>query len=181
MTILPGKYLGSELENLAGNCTYVENDGIYSSHVGLAVQQERTIAVKPAKAAHILRPGNIVLGRVAEIIEPIALVRVAEVHYGVERFVPNAFYCVLHVSRVRPGYAKFIRDEVHVGDVIKARVDSIDREEVYLSTKEQGLGVVKAYCERCRAPLVLKGEMLECNRCGSKERRRLAPEYRRLK
>lgn len=175
---LPGRNVGNELENMPGPYTFAENEEIYATHVGSVEVNDRAVSVKPIKAVHLLKPGSVVYGQIAEVIEPIALVRIEETNEGKKRFIGNNFYCVLHVSRVKPGYSRNIRDEVRIGDIIKARIASIEREEIYLSTKEPGFGVVKAFCSRCRKALELRSGSLSCTRCGSKEYRRIADKYR---
>ncbi len=175
----PGEFLGTEEEYAPGSGSYQEGGSINASLFGeLSVDRERRLNVSavcsvPAR----LKVGMVVYGRVEEIFEPVALVRVDPITMGNERQVLEQFYCVLHVSRVKMGYARSIRDEVKIGDVIKAVVDEISKGETYLSTKRGGMGVVQAYCSRCRAPLKLDDQVLVCDCCDNKERRKLGSPY----
>lgn len=175
----PGEFLGTEEEYVSGGGSFQEGSDIYSALFGdLSVDRERRMNINsPASIPVRLKPGMVVYGRIEEIFEPIALVRIAPIDTGKERQVQDQFYCVLHVSRVKMGYARNIKDEVRIGDVIKAVVDEISRDEVYLSTKRGGMGVIKAFCSRCRSPLRLEGQALECDCCGNKEKRKLGSPY----
>lgn len=180
MLALPGKTLGTEEEYLAGNDTFAEGVNIIAVNVGESVvDADRRISVKAFKKPVMLGKGAIVYGRVEEIFEPIALVRVEGVGEGA-RQVCNQYYCVLHVSKISGGFAKSVRDEVRIGDIIKAVVDEIKNEEICISTKAPALGVVKAFCSNCRHPLEKKGNSLECSNCGSRENRKLASSYRSI-
>ena len=184
--VLPGEFLGTEEEYIAGPGTRVENGRIYSIHCGsVEVTRDKQVVVHPkVQAPGVLREGMTVYGRVEEIFEPIALVRVEPTEAEEVRQSPSESYCVLHAMRIAPRYVENVRDEVRIGDVIKAIVEKLERGEVLLSTKAPGLGVVKAFCSRCRAPLPLRKaepSVLKCERCGSTERRRVSDEYSYVK
>jgi len=179
--VLPGDFLGTEEEFAAGAGTYVDKmGGIYAAVAGRAsISKEKVASVKAAVIVpKPLSRGDVVLARVEEIYEPVALLQVAPVEAGGIRQSPTDGYSVIHASRIKPAYVDMVHDEMHIGDIVKAVVEEIRADgEIALSTKAPGLGVVKAYCSRCRAPLALKGPKLECPRCGSVERRHLAREY----
>ncbi len=179
---VPGSVLGTEEEFVAGSGTKVGPDGsIYSVVCGDAeVSKDKAISVKPAlQIPKALKQGAVVYGRVEEIFEPVALIQIAPISERAERQVPPEGYAVLHAKESGEGYVENVRDQVHIGDIIKAVVIGIRRDgEISLTLKSRGLGVVKAYCSRCRAPLALvAGGALKCGRCGSTERRNLAPEF----
>ncbi|MBI5158778.1 exosome complex RNA-binding protein Csl4 [Candidatus Micrarchaeota archaeon] len=179
MVVLPGNSLGTEEEFLAGTDTFVEGVDILATHAGeTSIDADHRVSIKAVKKPAMLTPGMVVFGRVDEIFEPIALLRVVGIEQNGVRPVNNQFYCVLHVSRIKSGYAKNVRDEIKIGDIVKAVVDEIKNEEAHLSTKAPEFGVIKAFCSNCRHPLEKKERMLECPDCGSKENRKLAPGYR---
>ncbi len=180
MIALPGKTLGTEEEYMAGKDTFVEGVDIIASNSGeVVVDADRRVSINAFKKPVLLSKGMVVYGRVEEIFEPIALVRV-EGAEGNIRSVYNQHYCVLHVSRIAGGYAENVRDELRIGDIIKAVVDEIKNDEVHLSTKAPGFGVIKAFCSNCRHELEMKEGKLECANCGSKENRKLGSPYRSL-
>lgn len=175
----PGEFLGTEEEYLPGRGSYQDGSSIHASLYGEPqVDRERHLGVKPgAVVPSLVKAGMVVYGRIEEIFEPIALVKVDPIQAGGERQVIDQFYCVLHVSRVKMGYARNIRDEVKIGDIIKAVVDEITNGEIYLSTKRGGMGVIKAYCSTCREPMALDGQELVCGNCDSREKRKLGSPY----
>ncbi|MFH1285084.1 MAG: exosome complex RNA-binding protein Csl4 [Candidatus Micrarchaeota archaeon] len=182
MNTTPGMLLGTEEEYVPGRGTFVENSKIYAAQAGdVQIDPTRRITVTPVQGApNAVDRGAVLFGRIEEIFEPVALVKVEPMETQGVRQAPNwNFYCVLHVSRIKNGYVDSVREEVKVGDVIKARVEEIERSEVYLSTKDSDLGVIMAFCSKCRAPLdFLGGRNLECKKCGSKESRKVGYPYR---
>lgn len=179
--VLPGDFLGTEEEFAAGSGTRVEEGRIYAAFFGtMEVARDKVVSVKPrVQAPRPISPGAIVYGRVEEIFEPVALIQLQAVEWKEARQVPPEGYSVLHASRVKMGYVENVHDEVRIGDIVKCSVEGIRRDgEISLSMKGPGLGVVKAYCSRCRGPLALiSGGALKCGRCGSVERRKLSGEY----
>ncbi|MFH1447330.1 MAG: exosome complex RNA-binding protein Csl4 [Candidatus Micrarchaeota archaeon] len=178
----PGESLGTEEEYVSGYGTFEENSAIYASLSGeLKVDLERKMSIRGAMASPMrIKPGMVVYGRVEEIFDPIALVRIHPITTGMERQVRDQFYCVLHVSRVKMGYVRNIREELRIGDIIKAVVDEIKNMDIHLSTKRGGMGVIKAYCTKCRFPLKQEGQELVCKNCGEKEQRKLGSPYRNI-
>jgi exosome complex component CSL4 len=81
----------------------------------------------------------------------------------------------IHVSNVRDSYVKWLADEFRPSDLIRARV--IDAERMRLTTSEDSLGVVKAYCSKCKGELVLEGKKLKCPVCNMTETRKISTEY----
>ncbi len=178
----PGEVLGTEEEYVSGYGSYQEGSDIFASLYGeLSIDKERRMNINAMGTVPVgIKPGMVIYGRIEEIFEPIALVKAEPMEIGRERQVIEQFYCVLHVSRVKMGYSRNIRDEVRIGDIIKAVVDDISNGEVNLSTKRGGMGVIKAFCARCREPLRLDGQLLVCDCCENKERRKLGSPYGRI-
>jgi exosome complex component CSL4 len=81
----------------------------------------------------------------------------------------------IHVSNVRDSYVKRLSDEFRPSDLVRARVIEVDR--MRLTTSEDSLGVVKAYCSNCRGELVLEGKKLKCPVCNMTETRKISTEY----
>ncbi len=178
----PGEFLGTEEEYVSGRGTYEEENNISAALYGeLQVDSERKMAIKTRTSVpERIKLGMVLYGRIEEIFDPIALVRIEPISTGNERQVIDQFYCVLHVSRIKMGYARNIKEEVRIGDIIKAVVDEIKNGEIYLSTKRGGMGIIKAFCSKCRTPLEKEDEMLACGNCGNKEKRKLGSPYRNI-
>jgi exosome complex component CSL4 len=180
--VLPGALLGTEEEFVAGDGTFVDREGgIRAALYGKPdITGNKTVSVIPAvRPPHRIRGGEIVLARVEEIYEPVALLQVSPMAGADGRQSPTQGYSVVHASRIKNGYVEMVHDELRIGDVVRASVEEIRTDgELALSLKGPGLGVIKAYCSRCRNPLSLKAAgRLECARCGSVERRQLSRDY----
>ncbi len=175
----PGKLLGTEEEFASGEGVYSEEGRLHSLCTGDAsIDKQKMVSVKPSNAVpKMVAPGMVVYGRVEDIFEPIALVKIIPVEQGGVRQTQGDYFSVLHVSNIKRDYVESVRSEVRVGDIIKAIVSEIRRGEVYLDLRSPEFGVVKAYCSRCRNPLYLKDRALVCPSCGSRESRKLSKEY----
>ncbi len=177
MATVPGKLLGTEEEFLAGANTVQEGSDIYASVIGSADFREKIAKVRQAVLVPTaLKPGDIVIGRIEEIFEPVALISVGllkdEKNGTRQLALPG--YAVLHASRVKNGYVKNIHDEVKIGDILRARVEELKKDDVALTIKDDDLGVIKAFCTQCRSPMERKGELFYCGACDLSERRKQA-------
>jgi exosome complex component CSL4 len=175
----PGKLLGTEEEFSAGSCVYIEEGKLHALCTGdTSTDKQKIVSVKPSNAVpKMVAPGMVVYGRVEDIFEPIALVKINPVEKGGVRQTQGDYFSVLHISNIKGDYVNSVRSEVRVGDIIKAIVSEIRRGEVYLDMRSQDCGVVKAYCSKCRSPLYLKDRILVCHSCGNREGRKLSREY----
>lgn len=178
--VVPGSHVGTEEEFIAGSGTFVEDAGIYSTLLGELGEEQKTLSVRSKVMLHPIHAGVEVLGRVENIVEPIALVSIIPLAADNARYTEVPDYCVLHASRVKEGFVKNIRGEFRIGDIIRAKVIDLRNSEVSLSTEGQEHGVVKAYCSKCRNPLVQMGAQLSCTECGAVESRKLSRNYRKL-
>jgi exosome complex RNA-binding protein Csl4 len=80
---------------------------------------------------------------------------------------------VLPVTAIREGYVDKVRDEVKVGDIIRARIEKIEKTGIDISMRPHGCGVICVFCPRCRLRMALKESIFICSSCGWKERRKL--------
>jgi len=76
---------------------------------------------------------------------------------------------------VRDSYVKNLSQEFSMSDIVKAKV--INTQNMRLTTSEKSLGVMKAYCSRCRSELQMDGKRLKCPSCGRTEKRKLSSDY----
>jgi len=180
MNVSPGEFLGIEEEFAAGKGVFISNGSLYALVAGTKViSPDKTLSVAPTSPTpHQIAKGEVVFAKVAEIFEPVALLQILPVESKSSKQNPVPGYSVIHASRIRPGYVELVHDEMRIGDIVKASVEDIRLDgEISLSTKSAGLGVIEAFCSRCRNPLALRGQKLECDRCGNVERRYLSSEY----
>jgi exosome complex component CSL4 len=176
--VLPGKLVGTTEEFKSGDGTTISAGDIYSTATGNVIidRKARVVSVRPRTLTpNILKVGDIVYGKITDVRESGAMVEVAGIEGKEEREIVNVRSGDVHVSNVRDSYVKRLSDEFRPFDIIKARV--IDAERMRLTTAEDSLGVVKAYCSNCRGELVLEGKKLKCPVCNMTETRKISTEY----
>lgn len=175
---VPGTFLGTVEEYIDSVGTFVENDNIYSALGGRVEDKDRTLSVEQGARLTPMQVGAIVYGLVVKVVEPIALIRITPIETQKTRYTEVPDNCVLHASKVKQGYVKYIHDELKIGDIVKARVLEVRETEIVLTTADPALGVVKAFCSSCRLPLKREGINLSCPNCGKKEHRKTSDAYR---
>ncbi|AAM04160.1 TPA: exosome complex RNA-binding protein Csl4 [Methanosarcina acetivorans] len=176
--VLPGELVGTTEEFKSGAGTTVIGGDIYSTATGnvLIDRKSRVVSVKPnTLTPNILKVGDIVYGKITDVRESGAMVEVAGIEGKENREIVNTRPGDIHVSNVRDSYVKRLSDEFRPSDIVKARVIDVDR--MRLTTSEDSLGVVKAYCSNCRGELVLEGKKLKCPVCNMTETRKISTEY----
>lgn len=95
---------------------------------------------------------------------------------GKKRSISGDTNGTLKVSEISKSYVKEPATEFSAGDIIRARVTQV-KPSIQLETKDNNYGTIKSFCSKCRYPLLKKENMLECDNCGNKERRRTAMDY----
>ena len=176
--VLPGELIGTIEEFKPGEGTTVSVGDIYSSATGNIVidRRARIVSVRPSTVTpNILKVGDVIYGKIIDVRESGAMVEIAGIEGKEDREIVNVRTGDIHVSNVRDSYVKRLSDEFRPSDIIRARV--IDAEKMRLTTAEDSLGVVKAYCSNCRGELVLEGKKLKCPVCNMTETRKISTEY----
>ena len=175
--VLIGDYLGTIEEYVPGRGTYSEEGKIYASNIGeVFLDREKHIANVRCKYPAEIENGQIVFGEVTNIRKSNVTVIVKKI----KGFDSNLdIRTEIHVSNISNGYIEKPERVFGIGDIVKARVVKINGRLIDISTKGN-LGVVKAFCKRCRHPLVRPKEdknKLICNYCGNRETRKTASDY----
>jgi exosome complex component CSL4 len=179
--VLPGELVGTIEEFKPGSGTVISCGDIYSTATGNVIidRKARIISVKPnTLTPNFLKVGDIVYGEILDVRESGATVEIAGIEGKENREIVNSRLGDIHVSNVRESYVKRLADEFRPSDIIRARVIDVDR--MRLTTAEDSLGVVKAYCSNCRGDrgeLVLEGKKLKCPVCNMVETRKISTEY----
>ncbi len=176
--VLPGELVGTTEEFKSGEGTTVSAGDIYSTATGNVFidRKARIITVRPnTLTPNILKVGDIVYGKITDVRDSGAMVEVAGIEGKEDREIVNVRLGDIHVSNVWDSYVKRLSDEFRPFDVVRARVVDVDR--MRLTTAEDSLGVVKAYCSKCRGELVLEGKKLKCPVCNMTETRKISTEY----
>ena len=175
--VLPGDVIGSSEEYVPGDCTYVKGGLIYASTAGLVKFDpiSKTTSVIPkTNAPPKLCSSDIVLGEVVDLKDSLVIVSLA-FKKGFENRPLSDEEATIHISNVKGSYVRDIRQMFSLRDIIRAKI--IDEKQKRLSTSEEELGVMKAYCNRCMAGLGLKDGRLTCPICGNTETRKLSSRY----
>ncbi|AKB73653.1 exosome complex RNA-binding protein Csl4 [Methanosarcina lacustris Z-7289] len=176
--VLPGALVGTTEEFKPGTGTAIIAGDIYSTATGNVFidRKARVVQVKPnTLTPNLLKVGNIIYGRITDVRESGAMVEVAAIEGKENREIVGSRPGDIHVSNVKDAYVKRLLDEFRPSDLIRARVIEVDR--MRLTTAEDSLGVVKAYCSICRGELVLEGKKLKCPVCNMTETRKISTEY----
>lgn len=177
--VVPGDFIGTEEEYLPGEGTFADREQVFATVTGQSGEADRKLAVLRERPLRALAVGTTVIGRVENIVEPIALVSIQAGVDGKSRFAENPDYAVLHASMIRRGYVKNVRDEFKVGDIIRAKIADLRNGEFRLTTDSDELGAIKAYCAKCRHPMKQESGVLKCEECEWKDNRKIASDYRK--
>jgi len=177
--VIPGEMLAIAEEFTACENAFQEGEKIYASTIGVAEYDKKSheVRVQGRKNVKPFAPGCRVIGQVLAVRKSRVLVKLFEAMEGPEPRVLTQSYATLFISNVDNRFVEDLTQEFKIGDIIAAEIDSIKPYGLYLRTDKPSLGVIRAYCSKCRAPLYLKDNKLFCKRCGSIEKRKLSVEY----
>ena len=176
--MLPGDFIGTTEEFRAGAQTYEKTGGVYAAIAGTTRVNtvRRSVSVIPCtNTPPVLRKGDIVIGQIVGLRDSLAMVTIAGAKGVVDREIPDVGSAVVHVSNVKRGYVKEIAHEFGIFDILKAKI--VDLNNMRLDTSDPDMGVMKALCSNCRAPMVRHDSKLKCPECGRTETRKLATGY----
>ena len=175
--VLPGERLGVIEEFIPDAGTYSKDGVIYSKVVGCALMDmlNRKVSVYPLVAeASVPKVGTTVVGQVGNAQSDNVLVRIFKVG---DKKISGVFGGILHVSDVEDRYVESINDACRPGDIVRGKVISEKNQIYHLSTVENDLGVLYAFCSRCGTLLEQKRREMTCPKCGNVEQRKTAPDY----
>ncbi|MGB9635172.1 MAG: exosome complex RNA-binding protein Csl4 [Candidatus Micrarchaeia archaeon] len=177
----PGDDLGSEIEYGAGSATYVENEVVRSKVFGkkLVDNKQRIIDVKPVFAMpEEPKVGMEFYGFVEEVTDTAAAITLDYDRSTGRRNLPDTYAMMRIEDAKSPGiFVKSMKEIVRAGDIVKVKVSKIKGTAIDVSIKGADLGVIKAFCTKCRIPLKLKDNKLVCLKCGRTEKRSLGKPY----
>jgi len=175
--VLPGERLGVIEEFIPDSGTYVKDSVIYSKIVGRALIDllNKRVSVYPLTTGAVTpKVSTIVIGQVGNAQSDNVLVRISKIG---NKKLTGVFTGILHVSDVSDRYIDSISDVCKPGDLIRAKVISTKNQIYHLSTSDNNLGVMYAFCSRCGNFLELKRYEMQCPKCGNIEKRKTAPDY----
>ena len=176
--VFPGEAVGTIEEYKPGFGTVNDDGTIRSTVMGvIGINKElRMITIIPkTKTLNTITEGDIVIVSVTDVRESNARVDLVAAEKSLGEEIVNKGNAEIYVSNIKDGFAKSVADEFCINDIVRAKV--IDSSKIGLSTVDGDLGVLKAYCSKCKTPLVRNGDILVCGNCGNQERRKLASGY----
>jgi len=171
MTVVyPGDFIATVEEREPGANTFEENGSVFSAITGKNASTQRAACVS-GKAIRKLARGDDVIGLVQDLYDTIALVEFQPVN---PLAAASNTYAYMRISEIQRGYTESFKGFLHIGDVFKAKVVDVTPLGIYLTIAERGLGVIRAFCTRCRKQMALeKDGFFRCAECGSAERRKI--------
>ncbi|MET1159385.1 MAG: exosome complex RNA-binding protein Csl4 [Thermoprotei archaeon] len=176
--VTPGEMLGVEEEYMPIQGTYVDKNGyVRASTPGILVidRTRKTIAVKHVRGKPIVpKPGDVVEGIVSSMSDELAFIDIYMVNDRYSRSID--FTGIIHISQASPEFLSSLYDAFRIGEVIRAKVLN-NMHPYQLTTKEPGLGVILAYCNKCGSILIKRNGQLICPRCGNVEKRKASIFY----
>jgi Predicted RNA-binding protein (consists of S1 domain and a Zn-ribbon domain) len=176
--VFPGEAVGAIEEYKSGFGT-VNDDGTIRATVSGVVginKEHRMISIIPkTKTLNTITEGDVVIASITDVRESNARVDIVAAEKSLGEEIVNNGNAEIYVSNIKDGFTKAVSDEFHAGDIVRAKV--IDSSKIGLSTVDADLGVLKAYCSRCKTSLTRNGDELVCGNCGNREKRKLAEGY----
>lgn len=175
--VVPGDFLGTSEEFTPGTGVYDDKGNIYASLTGgVHISDKRVIDVVPSvETPPLLKDGDIVVGRIEDLRESVAIVSIGCLKGKDEREIATSSPGIIHISNVKTGYVNDLQHEFSYLDLVKAVV--LDAKTLRLSTEGKELGVIKAICAKCKGDLRRKGNVLACERCKRVEGRNISDDY----
>ncbi len=175
--VLPGEHVSSYEEAEPGENTYADNDEVYSAALGENSIQEGKSVVKVKNRVleqpHVGMEVYAVVFKSSPNNAKCDCMTASEVE-GEGRGV--VFSAALPVTEVRRGYVDDLRNEVKIGDIIKAKVNKKSQSGMELSIFGSRYGCVKVFCPKCRDEMEQVSEGIFVSKCGWKERRKVPHE-----
>ncbi len=178
--LFPGDVIANEEEYLPGKGTFADDGQVSAANYGIMDKDDKRREARVEPLTHVPRPmghGLLVAGVMQQVRDNVAFVSLIPYTEGKVRWVAPQDNAVLRVANVRRGYVNSLKDEFLVGDVIRAKIIHADDDSIVLTTDDKNLGVIKAFCDRCRTPMELRKGELECPSCSWKGHRKLADDY----
>jgi exosome complex component CSL4 len=166
----PGEKISVEEEYSAGVGTYNDDGVIRATNIGEAQFDDEYRKVNiDSKVVKKVRVGDIVYGKVTTVRDSSVTVELIKSENG-QIIINNRSQ--LPVRNVAKKYVSKISEFYKTGDFVKAKVSNMDKYSTDLATNETGLGVVNAYCKKCKSNLDYSNGKLMCLACGNVETRK---------
>jgi exosome complex component RRP4 len=131
--VVPGEIIVEGDDYLPGELTEKRNGKIYALRYGLAEEQNNLIKVIPLSGTYLPRRGNVVIGKVENILANGWLIDIGA--------ADSAFLSIMEVPRYVNKDA--MEEVLEIGDMVLAKIWSINKRGIDLSVKSRGLGRIE--------------------------------------
>ncbi|WNY25350.1 exosome complex RNA-binding protein Csl4 [Methanolapillus millepedarum] len=175
---IPGDIIGAVEEFTPAFGAVIDDGDIratVSGFVAINIEKRLITIIPKTNTPNTISDGDIVIASVTDVRESNARVELVAAEKNLEDEIVNNGTAEIYVSNIKDGFTKMVSDEFAVLDIVRAKV--IDSNKIGLSTVDSDLGVIKAYCSKCKTSLTRSGDILVCPVCGNRERRKLAESY----
>jgi exosome complex component CSL4 len=180
--VVPGEFLTVEEEYFPGKNTFEDEEGnIYSTKVGIKKfnEKEREVLIEEKTPLNeVIEAGSIIIGRVSSVKDSFVVLDVVSAQKNGLQLISLFHSAKLMISNVSRSHIRNLSDEFKVGDFVKAKVIEVTKYGIDVTTSFPELGVIRAFCSKCRHKLGLFNKVLKCSKCGSIERRKLSNEFK---
>jgi len=175
--VIPGDAVGVVEELQPGVGTFERDGIIYAKEFGVLSldEDEMEARVKNSNPPIEIQVNDVVYGVVSDIKSAMVIIRIHKIVDN-DRPITGETEGSVHVSKISRDYVKEIGREFRIGDLVRAKVIQASP-SIQLVTSYREYGVVKAYCMRCRRPLVKNQRALGCKECERMESRKMASDY----
>jgi exosome complex component CSL4 len=177
--VVPGERLGVIEEFIPDAGTYVKDGVIYSKIIGrelLDLLNKRVSVYPLVNGAVVPKLSTVVVGQIGNAQSDNVLVKIFRIG---NKKLSGEFGGILHISDVSDRYIDSMNDVCKPGDIVRAKVISEKNRIYHLSTDDNNLGILYAFCSRCGNMLETQRYEMHCPKCGNVEKRKTAPDYGR--
>ncbi len=175
--VVPGERLGVIEEFIPDAGTYVKDGVIYSKIIGrelLDLLNKRVSVYPLVNGAVVPKLSTVVVGQIGNAQSDNVLVKIFRIG---NKKLSGEFSGILHISDVSDRYIDSMNDVCKPGDIVRAKVISEKNRIYHLSTDDNNLGILYAFCSRCGNMLETQRYEMHCPKCGNAEKRKTAPDY----
>ncbi|MGZ4850325.1 MAG: exosome complex RNA-binding protein Csl4 [Candidatus Bathyarchaeia archaeon] len=175
--VVPGERLGVIEEFIPDAGTYVKDGVIYSKIIGrelLDLLNKRVSVYPLVNGAVVPKLSTVVVGQIGNAQSDNVLVKIFRIG---NKKLSGEFGGILHISDVSDRYIDSMNDVCKPGDIVRAKVISEKNRIYHLSTDDNNLGILYAFCSRCGNMLETQRYEMHCPKCGNVEKRKTAPDY----
>ena len=131
--VIPGEVIVEGDEYLPGDSTEKRNGKIYALRYGLAEEQNSLIKIIPLSGVYTPRRGNVVIGKVESLNQSGWMIDIGA--------PDSAFLSMMEVPRYVNKDA--MEEVLDIGEMVIAKIWTINKRGIDLSTKSRGLGKIE--------------------------------------